>query len=236
MRSQASAELARERIVAAAVGIADDEGIEALSLRKLARELKVPVMSLYRYVRSKDELLESMTDAVLAERLAVSSAAGGRAALELMARSEWKLMRRHPWLVRQLHATRARLTQGELDRSECVMRALVNSGLAASEKLELDLVLRAFVHGMVDHWATAGQAAADTGFIEDAHQRGVNAERSASSDGARHPHLKGVLCDLKDRLEVDVERLFEVGLSLMFDGIENAVFRRNHACSCYPAG
>lgn len=91
-----------------------------------------------------------MTNAVLAEPLTASPSTDWRTALELVARREWKLMQCHPWLAPQLHATRARCTQNELDRSQCVMRALADSVLTASEKLELDLVLRAFVRGMAE--------------------------------------------------------------------------------------
>src|SRR5262245_1939941 len=66
-RTRESNELSRERIVAAAIRIADTEGLEALSIRGVAAQVAAPVMSLYRYVRSKDELVTLMADAALGE-------------------------------------------------------------------------------------------------------------------------------------------------------------------------
>ena len=67
VRSARSEPLGREAVVRAAMRIADEEGLEELSMRRLARELGVEAMSLYHYVKSKDELISEMIDAVHAE-------------------------------------------------------------------------------------------------------------------------------------------------------------------------
>src|SRR6266567_4039796 len=60
-------QLTRERVMAAAIELADRDGIESISMRKLAQELGVEAMSLYTHVRSKHDLLDGMTDAVISQ-------------------------------------------------------------------------------------------------------------------------------------------------------------------------
>lgn len=88
------------RIVAAAIEVADAEGLGALSMRKVAGRFGTTTMSLYRYVPGKAELVELMRDAVYGE--VPPEPADGldwRAGLERWARRAWELHRRHPWLV-----------------------------------------------------------------------------------------------------------------------------------------
>src|SRR5436190_15204485 len=66
-RPDATTALSRARLITAAIAMADDEGLSALSIRGLAARMHVPVMSLYRHVRSKDEILALMADAALGE-------------------------------------------------------------------------------------------------------------------------------------------------------------------------
>ncbi len=101
-----------EQIVRAAIGLADDEGAQALTMRGVAARLGVGVMSLYRYVAGRDELIDLITDAVFGERLLPEADGseitglqtggpdGWRAKLELSARAEWELYQAHPWLPR----------------------------------------------------------------------------------------------------------------------------------------
>ncbi len=88
------------RIVAAAIQVADAEGLAALSMRKVAERFGTTTMSLYRYVPGKAELVELMRDAVYGEvLLEPSDELGWRAGLERWARQAWATYQRHPWLV-----------------------------------------------------------------------------------------------------------------------------------------
>jgi AcrR family transcriptional regulator len=89
------------RIVAAAVAIADAEGLDAVSMRRVASKVGSGPMSLYRHVPDKDALVLLMIDAALAEqddREASPPSGDWRADLRLLADLTWKVMRRHPWL------------------------------------------------------------------------------------------------------------------------------------------
>jgi AcrR family transcriptional regulator len=93
--------LSREEIAATAVRIADDEGLDALSMRRLAAELDAGTMTLYYYLRTKDELLALVNDAVMGE---VVLPAGERqpddwrGALKVIAQRSRDALRRHPWM------------------------------------------------------------------------------------------------------------------------------------------
>jgi AcrR family transcriptional regulator len=91
--------LDRDGIVRAAIAIADAEGLEALSMRRIAAELGTGVMSLYRHVPDKEALLSLMLDAVTPTPPPDAPAPTGdwRAALRELASHAWALMRRHPW-------------------------------------------------------------------------------------------------------------------------------------------
>lgn len=97
----------------------------------------------------------------------------------------------------------------------------------AAEKLELHLALRAFVQGMVVNWGTAQQATADTGFIEGEYRRALDAALAHAA--GRHVHMERVVRELGEDFELDVERVFEVGLSALLDGVAIAIFRRKTA-------
>jgi AcrR family transcriptional regulator len=97
------AALSRSQIVQVALRIADEEGLEAVSMRRLARELGSGAMSLYHYFQSRDELLDLMGDTVAAEMLVPGEMPSDwREALTAIARSSRAAFQRHPWLLTTL--------------------------------------------------------------------------------------------------------------------------------------
>lgn len=98
--------LSRERVLRAGVALADAEGLESLSMRKLAHELGVDPMSLYNHVASKDDLLGGMADLVVGELDLTPSDAGWKEALRARVLTARETMLRHPW-VRTVLETRA---------------------------------------------------------------------------------------------------------------------------------
>jgi AcrR family transcriptional regulator len=184
-----------DRIVAAAVGLADREGLAALSMRRVATELGVGAMTLYGHVPGKAELAALMLDDVLAELYADGPPAGNwRARLEAVARANWNLFLRHPWAVRLApggpppgpHAVR---------KYELELRAVDGLGLREDQ---MDLLVRLvsdFVRGTVAQ-GPAGEA------IDIDPQRFPTAARVASQAGDSAP-----------------QRSFEFGLERLLDGI-----------------
>jgi len=120
------------RIVGAAVAIADAEGLDGLSMRRVATELGAAPMSLYRHVTDKDDLLLRMMDAALREaRLPAVAPPGWRPRLEVAARSLWAAFRRHPWLAPALSLTRPQAVAGGLAYTEWVLAALTDADSVA---------------------------------------------------------------------------------------------------------
>src|SRR6476619_2347586 len=91
------ARLSRERVLSAAVVLADSGGLEALTMRRLGEELGVEAMSLYKHVANKSDLLDGMTDAVFGEIDLPSPGTPWRAAMRDRAMSARAALNRHPW-------------------------------------------------------------------------------------------------------------------------------------------
>src|SRR6266700_1658710 len=122
-------ELTQEQVVRTAIAVADAEGQVALSIRRVAAELGIATMSLYRYVPGKDELVLLMADAALGEdRLPAPPPPGWRAQLELSARLQWTLYRRHPWVPHVISMTRPQLLPNGVAHTEWALRALHGLG------------------------------------------------------------------------------------------------------------
>jgi AcrR family transcriptional regulator len=91
--------LSRAEIVRVAVQVADAEGLDAVSIRRLARELRCGAMSLYHYFAGRDELLEMMGETVAAEMLVPELPGDWRAGLKAIARRRRATFKVHPWMV-----------------------------------------------------------------------------------------------------------------------------------------
>src|SRR5215217_9245284 len=96
-RTERRVPLTRERILAAALDLADENGIESLTMRKLGETLGFEAMSLYNHVANKGDLLDGMIDVVLAETEEPSPAEDWDAAIRAGAVSVYGALRRHPW-------------------------------------------------------------------------------------------------------------------------------------------
>src|SRR2546427_10678342 len=93
------AQLSRERVLGAAVALADLDGIEALSMRNLGQEVGVEAMSLYNHVRNKEELLNGMVDIVFSEIDLPTPGEDWPTAMRRRAISARQALKRHPWAI-----------------------------------------------------------------------------------------------------------------------------------------
>src|ERR1700712_806025 len=223
-RESAEPELRRATIVRAAIRIADTEGIDALSMRRVAASLGAGAMSLYRHVPGKDELMLLMRDAVSCDS---PPPAGGppdwRPALELTARAQWRLYRRHPWLARTTSLTRPYAGPNQLPYSEWNLRALGELGLDDETVFLLHLSLFSFVHGSAASLEAESREEADTGLTGSQwlEQREA-AGRSVLGSGAFPVSAR--VFGAPD-LGLDLDRLFEFGLARLLDGVAQLASR-----------
>ncbi|MEV4327894.1 TetR/AcrR family transcriptional regulator [Microbispora rosea] len=144
------AALTHAQIGAAAVEIADAEGLDAVSMRRLAERLGVATMGLYRYVRGKDDVIELMVDAVYAEEARAGE--GGvlsgdwREVLRVSALCLRGLMLRHPWLV-ETTGQAAPLTPNFVARADRLLASLYGLGLDPDTAMTVLDTVDAFVSG-----------------------------------------------------------------------------------------
>jgi len=99
-RAEGRAPLSRDRVLRVAIELADRDGLEALSMRKLGQELRVDAMALYRHVRSKDDLFDGVLELVVGEIERTPPATDWQAALRAQVMAARSVMLRHPWAKR----------------------------------------------------------------------------------------------------------------------------------------
>lgn len=210
------ATLTRNRITAVAIAIADAEGAEALSMRRLAAGLDIGPMSVYRHVAGKDELVHAMVREVFRSRpLPEPGPAGWRAALELVCRLQWDLYRRHMWLPALVSVTRPLLVPEAMAHSEWTMRALDGLGLASGEAAREAVTLASFVRGLALSMTAEAEAERDSGMTAGQWWQAVDDEVERHLTSGRFPYLAAMSAgDVGD-----LDELFEHGLARHLDGL-----------------
>lgn len=215
--------LTREQMLRTAIGIADVEGLDAVSMRRLAVELGIGPMSLYRHVANKDELVAQMADEVFGEtELPEPGSDGWRADLELIARRQWRLCRRHLWLPRAVSFTRPLLVPNMMAHTEWTLRALDGLGLPAKTRIREALTLHLLVISAAMSVAEETEAEQNTGVTFDQWRLTRQARADELLGSGRFPLLAAV----REEMQPDLDRLFEYGLARHLDGFAALVARR----------
>jgi len=217
-RDENDLDLTRERIVAAAIRVADAEGLAQLSMRRIATELGTAPMSLYRHVNGKDELLVSMMDSVLGEDpLPARPPEGWRAQLELSSRMQWQGFRRHPWLAPALSITRPQLIPNGMRHTEWALRALDGLGLTIQEMMHVHITLFSHVRGLALNLEAEAQAEQDSGLTSDEWMQTQEHGFRVIAGTGDFPLLNRLV---NSDMELDLDQLFEFGLGRLLDGLE----------------
>jgi DNA-binding transcriptional regulator YhcF (GntR family) len=210
----------RDRVIRAAVTIADAEGLAALSVRRLAAEVGLPTMSLYRHVSGREELLMFMMEAVFAanDPPGLSPAADGwRACVEALARLQWAMYRRHPWLAQAINFNRPLLAPRAMAHTEWTMRALDGHGLAPDVLFVAAVTVANYVRGTAVNLEDEAQAEQESGLTEHEWLDSQQARLGAILDSGDYPLLTRSVTD--ESLEFDMDRLLEFGLQRLLDGL-----------------
>jgi TetR/AcrR family transcriptional regulator, tetracycline repressor protein len=149
--------LTTERVVDAALRLADEEGLERLSLRRLAAALDVTPMSIYRHVRDKDDLLDLMVDRLLEQLdLAASGSQTWQEALRRLAAALLAMLEAHP--AAPLLLSRPFNSQSALRISETMLAILDRAGFSPDQSVRLLQVMTGMVLGPAIHRATYAAA------------------------------------------------------------------------------
>jgi len=215
--------LSVERIVRAAIDIAGEEGVDAVSMRRIAGELGAGTMSLYRYVRSKEELVDLMVDTALGEGPEPGAPLEGwRQHVEWCARQQWEVYLRHPWVLPLASTTRPSPSPTGILQMERVLAAMENLGIDHASRLHMYLSVTGYVQGVAHLYAREVEAERRTGVTAgqwwESHDP-VFERIFATRDfpAIERFHWEG--------LDTVPEAWFEFGLQRLLDGFEALIER-----------
>ncbi|MFI9766978.1 TetR/AcrR family transcriptional regulator [Streptomyces sp. NPDC052415] len=215
--------LTLDQIVEAAVRVADGEGLEAVSMRRVAAELGTGTMSLYRYVPGKGELLDLMLDRVQrpSENPADLGDGSWRSALEALGRATLGLYRRHPWLL-QVNQSRPLLGPSALDGMEKILARLKPMGLSDPETVSAIIMIDGYVVGAARTQLYQQEAERRTGLTDAEFWQAQTPILEKVLTSGRYPLLSSLA---EDTWGPDFDH-FEFGLQRILDGLEVFVARR----------
>jgi len=211
-----------DRIVTAAVRLADAEGLSALSMRRVAADLGVAAMTLYTHVPGKGELVDLMLDTVLGELYPdekVVTSGAWRTRLTTLAQANWDLFLRHPWA---LHVATGRppLGPGLMRKYELELRAVDGLGLSEVQMDLLVTLVNGFVRGTVGGVQEKADAERVTGISENQWWAATEPYVAQVFDAEAYPTAARVGPVAGEELGAyDPARSFEFGLARLLDGI-----------------
>jgi AcrR family transcriptional regulator len=204
--------LTRERIVAAALRIMDDEGLDAVSMRRIGRELGVEAMSLYNHVRDKDDILEGIKELVMGEFDMGAASNSWKQDARMAARAWRDVLRAHPNVITLMTAaTRPMLSPEALRPSEVAFEILRRAGLDDAETARAFCAFGGYIMGFV---------LMETGTMRTGSDAGDVAELVSSLPSDEMPRSCAVLPHL---LSADPDERFEYGLDLLLAGLEQTL-------------
>ncbi|MFI6336940.1 TetR/AcrR family transcriptional regulator [Streptomyces sp. NPDC050535] len=210
----------RGQIAAVAVEIADSEGIDGVSMRRIAKELGTGAMTLYRYLPAKEDLYAVMVDQVVG--FEPQEPTGDiRADLATLARRYRQTLRRHPWLA-QLLAGRPIIGPNVLSAKERDLALLDGCGLGIEGMLDVLNLIQHWVNGAVQAELSEWAAGRKSGLDRHTWQQRMGPYLKTMLATGEFPHL-GRMVQESEFAETD--ELFENGLAILLDGVEARLSR-----------
>jgi AcrR family transcriptional regulator len=221
--------LTREKIAAAALEIADSEGFDAVSMRNVARSLGVGTMSLYHYIRTKDDLIALMDDRLMAEIVLPDEELPDqwREALAAIARSSYAAWAKRPWTLYAMRG--ARIGPNGMKHAEQSLRAVSGLGLSRGEQFELVSLVDDYAMG----FALGQEDLPDIQADDWKGLEGMTEYMTTQLSSGEYPSLEAFVGDddpatawRNVAAEVFDDERFERGLQTLLDGIELRLKRR----------
>lgn len=198
--SRAKVQLNREKIASAALAIADAEGFQAVSMRRIAQQLNVGTMSLYYYVRTKDDLISVMDDALMSEAILSKVPKNWKQAITEIATRTHSIFSRHPWALISMQSAPPGLNA--MRHMEQCLEALAEASMTVKEKLTLLAIVDDFVFGHALR-ESVNEKAVDMEFVAEQIARG------------KFPRIAEIFSS--SSIEIDKHR-FQEGLRLLLEG------------------
>jgi AcrR family transcriptional regulator len=211
-------QLSAERVLKAAVELADREGIDAVTMRRLAETLDAGAMSLYHHVPNKHALLDGMVDLVFAEIELPSRGLEWKEAMRRRAISTRNALRRHPWAVGRMEATQSP-GPADLRLHDAVLGCLRHAGFSVPMAVQAYSVQDAYIYGFAlqDRTLGMGDPAA---FARSARARVEEVESRVADVARLYPNLAEVVGGYVAEQGFDAAEAFRLGLDVILDGLE----------------
>ncbi len=203
--------LSRERVLEAAVALADAGGIAALSMRKLAEALEVEAMSLYHHVANKDAVLDGIVDAVFAEIELPSPRAGWRTAMQRRACSAREVLLRHAWAVGLMDSRRSP-GLATLRHHDAVLGCLRKRGFSVAAAAHAFSLLDSYIYGFVLQELALP-------FRTEQELRAMAGSILEQLPVGEFPHFAELVVEHALRPGYAYANEFEIGLELILDGL-----------------
>jgi AcrR family transcriptional regulator len=207
--------LSPERVLRAAVALADSGGIESLTMRRLGQDLGVEAMSLYKHVANKDALLDGMVDLVFAEIELPSADTDWRTAMRDRAVSTRAALTRHPWATPLMQSRKAP-GPATLRHHDTVIGTLRGAGFSVELTAHAFSVLDGYIYGFAMQ-----QRSLPFDTLEEAQE--VGRQMFARMPAGAYPHLTELTVQHILQPGYDYGDEFEYGLDLILDGLDRAL-------------
>ncbi len=215
-----------DEVVRAAVAVADEEGLPAFSMRKVADRLGLKLMSVYTYVPGRSELIGLMVDEVTGEHDLRPHEGTLRQRMTAVARELWDEYHRHPWLL-QVETSRPWIGPNGCDRYEWQLAAIEGAGFSDIEMDQVVTLLSGFTASAARASIAARRTASESG-ITDLQWWEINApvlERVMPAGAYPIGGRVGTAAGREYNAVGDPERSFRFGLDRILDGVERLLER-----------
>jgi AcrR family transcriptional regulator len=213
-RTKRRTPLNRERVLRAALALADRGGFESLTMRKLAKELGVEAMSLYNHVANKDDLLDGMIDLVFGEIELPPTDVDWKTAMRRRAVSTRDALNRHRWAIGLMEG-RSSHGPANLSLHNAVLGCLRAAGFSMEMTVHAYSVQDSYIYGFALQERDMSSESADD-FAAEA-QRQMHEYQAVLAD---YPHLVEVVGGYVAKAGYDYATEFLFGLDLILDGLD----------------
>ena len=210
----------RERVISAALRVMDDEGLDAVTMRRIGRELGVEAMSLYNHVQDKDDVLGGIVEMVMSEFDPPASHGDWREDAKNAAREWRRMLTRHPNVMTVMAEQRKPLTSPDSMRPmDIALGVLRSAGLDVRDASQAFHAFGGYIMGfvMMEQGMMLGHGDADEEHLRE------HAEFARMAAAGELPHLTEALPVLH---ECAADDQFEFGLDLLVRGVESKLFER----------
>ncbi|MGW3149688.1 TetR/AcrR family transcriptional regulator [Streptomyces sp. NPDC001177] len=207
--------LSRQKVLQSAVSLADESGLEALTMRKLGEAVGVEAMSLYTHVANKEDLLDGMIDLVFSEIDLPSDEEDWKTAMRQRAISVRQVLSRHRWAI-GLMESRTSPGPASLRHHDAVLGCLRKAGFSVALTAHAYSALDSYIYGF---------ALQERGLPFDTPDETAQLAQSILSQAAadQYPHLAELTAEHVLRPGYHYSDEFEFGLDLILDGLERAM-------------